>query len=360
MSRKYNFCAGPAALPESVLQQAKDEMLDWQGRGLSVMEMSHRSSEMMGIAAAAEQDLRDLLQVPENYKVLFLQGGASMQFAAVPLNLLPVGGSADYLVTGQWSKKAVEEGARYGEIRVAATAKASNFSSIPPFESWQLNKSAAYFHYTPNETIGGVEFHWVPDTGAVPLVADMSSTILSRPIDVSKFGVIYAGAQKNIGPAGLAIVIVRDDLLDRARAETPTMLNWKVAADNGSMYNTPPTFSWYLAGLVFKWLKAQGGLAAVARVNEHKAKKMYDYIDNSDFYRNPVEHTARSWMNVPFTLPDEALDKLFLKQAEERGLLNLQGHRSVGGMRASLYNAVGEDAVDALIAHMRDFAKHHA
>ncbi|HSC75135.1 MAG TPA: 3-phosphoserine/phosphohydroxythreonine transaminase [Pseudomonadales bacterium] len=357
MSRKYNFCAGPAALPEVVLQQARDEMLDWHGRGLSIMEMSHRGDEIVGIATEAEKDLRDLLHIPDNYKVLFLQGGASTQFSAIPLNLLSVGGKADYLNTGQWSKKAIEEARRYGDINVVASSKDSNFSTIPSFESWKLDKDASYFHYTPNETIGGVEFHWVPELNGVPLVADLSSTILSRPIDISKFGVIYAGAQKNIGPAGLTIVIVREDLLAKSRADIPTMLDWKTAADNDSMYNTPPTYAWYLAGLVFKWLKAQGGVEGIARINERKAQKLYGYIDNSGFYKNPVELQSRSWMNVPFTLPNETFDKPFLKEAELAGLLNLKGHRSVGGMRASIYNAVGEDAVDALIAHMQDFAK---
>lgn len=357
MSRKFNFCAGPAALPEAVLAQARDEMLDWHSRGLSIMEMSHRADEMVGIASEAEKDLRDLLRIPDNYKVLFLQGGASMQFSAIPLNLLPAGGSADYLNTGQWSKKAIEEARRFGNVNVVASSKETNFSTIPAFDSWQLDKNAAYFHYTPNETIGGVEFHWIPDTGNVPLVADMSSTILSRPIDVSRFGVIYAGAQKNIGPAGLTIVIVREDLLGNARDITPTMLDWKVAADNDSMYNTPPTYAWYLAGLVFKWLKAQGGVEGMAMQNDRKAKRLYDYIDSSGFYRNPVELQSRSWMNVPFTLRDETLDKPFLQEAEAAGLLNLKGHRSVGGMRASIYNAVGEDAVEALITHMQDFAR---
>lgn len=359
MSRKYNFCAGPAALPEAVLVQARDEMLDWHGRGLSVMEMSHRSDEMLAIADEAEKDLRELLHIPDNYKVLFLQGGASQQFSAIPLNLLPVGGSADYLNTGQWSKKAIEEARRFGDVNVVASSSDTNFSTIPVFDSWKLDKNAVFFHYTPNETIGGVEFHWVPQTGTVPLVADMSSTILSRPIDVTKFGVIYAGAQKNIGPAGLTIAIVREDLLGNSRPEIPTMLDWKTAADNGSMYNTPPTYAWYLAGLVFKWLKSQGGVEGMAVINERKAKKLYGYIDNSGFYKNPVEVQSRSWMNVPFVLPDESLDKPFLKDAEVVGLLNLKGHRSVGGMRASIYNAVGEDAVDALIDYMRDFAKRH-
>ena len=360
MSRKFNFCAGPAALPEAVLLQAQQEMLDWQGRGLSVMEMSHRSSDFMRIAAEAESDLRELLDVPSNYKILFLQGGASMQFSAVPLNLLPTEGKADYLITGQWSKKAHEEAARLGEAHVVATSKSSNFSTIPAVADWQLNTHAAYLHYTPNETIGGVEFHWTPEVGSVPLVADMSSTILSRPIDVSKFGVIYAGAQKNIGPAGLAIVIVREDLLGKSRADIPKMLDWKNAADNDSMYNTPPTYSWYLAGLVFKWLKAQGGVEGIAKMNQRKAEKLYSYIDNSGFYKNPVELQSRSWMNVPFTLPNESLDKSFLHEAEEAGLLNLKGHRSVGGMRASLYNAINEEAVDALITHMQHFAQRHA
>jgi phosphoserine aminotransferase len=356
MTRKFNFCAGPAALPLAVLEQARDEIVDWRGCGLSVMEMSHRSDEMMSIAAEAEQDLRDLLHIPDNYKVLFLQGGASSQFSAVPLNLLPIGGKADYLNTGQWSIKAIEEASRYGNVNIVASSINTHYSTIPPIASWNLDKNAAYFHYTPNETIGGLEFHWIPDTGNVPLVADMSSTLLSRPIDVSRFGVIYAGAQKNIGPAGLTLVIVREDLLGRARHDIPAMLNWKIAADNHSMYNTPPTYAWYLAGLVFKWLKAQGGVESMAVINAKKATKLYDYIDHSGFYTNPVETQSRSWMNVPFVLPAEALDKPFLQEAELAGLLNLKGHRSVGGMRASIYNAVSEDAVDALLSFMKEFA----
>lgn len=359
MTRKFNFCAGPAALPESVLIQARDELLDWRGSGMSVMEMSHRSDEMISIATEAERDFRELLAIPEHYKVLFLQGGASTQFSAVPLNLLSEGASADYVNTGQWSAKAIEEAARYGKVNVVASSQSTQFSTIPAWADWQLDARAAYVHYTPNETIGGVEFHWIPDTGSVPLVADMSSSILSRPVDVSRFGVIYAGAQKNIGPAGLTLVIVREDLLGKARGVTPSLLNWKLAADNDSMYNTPPTYAWYLAGLVFKWIKAQGGLDAMARLNAQKANKLYDYIDNSGFYRNPVERASRSWMNVPFVLPSAELDKPFLKQAEASGLLNLKGHRSVGGMRASLYNAVSEHAVDALLAFMQDFASHH-
>lgn len=358
MTRKHNFCAGPAALPEAVLERARNELTDWQGRGLSVMEMSHRSEAFVSIAQQAERDFRDLLNVSDEYAVLFLQGGASTQFAAVPLNLLPEDGTADYVNTGQWSIKAIKEAKRFGKVNVVATSEADSFLSIPVFEQWQLSDDAAYLHYTPNETIGGVEFFWTPQV-KTPLVADMSSTILSRPIDVSRFGVIYAGAQKNIGPAGLTIVIVRRDLLGRARAACPTMLDWKVAADNDSMYNTPPTLAWYLAGLVFQWLKEQGGLEGMERINRRKAEKLYSYIDDSGFYRNPIEKQSRSLMNVPFVLADESLDKTFLKEAETTGLLNLAGHRSVGGMRASIYNAVPETAVDALIAFMQDFAKRH-
>ncbi|NRA41863.1 MAG: 3-phosphoserine/phosphohydroxythreonine transaminase [Pseudomonadales bacterium] len=355
MARVHNFCAGPAALPESVLKQAQDEILDWQGAGLSVMEMSHRSAEIVAIAEQAEQDLRDLMAIPDDYAVLFLQGGASTQFASVPLNLLPEGGVADYLNTGQWSKKAIKEAKRYGQVNVAASSEDTNFSTIPAVDSWQLSDNAAYLHFTPNETIGGVEFFHEPEVNA-PLVADMSSTILSRHIDVTKYGVIYAGAQKNIGPAGLTLVIVRKDLLGRARPSTPAMLDWQTAADNDSMYNTPPTYAIYLAGLVFKWLKAQGGIAAIEAINRRKAAKLYDYIDNSGFYANPVELSSRSLMNVPFTLANADLDKTFLQQADAAGLLNLKGHRSVGGMRASIYNAVPEQAVDDLIAFMQQFA----
>ncbi len=355
MARVHNFCAGPAALPVDVLEQAQKEMLDWQGAGLSIMEMSHRSAEIVAIAEQAEADLRELLNISDDYAVLFLQGGASSQFSAIPLNLLKDGATADYVNTGQWSKKAIKEAKRYGNINVAASSEDDSFASIPAFSSWNLSKDAAYLHYTPNETIGGVEYFWTPEVDA-PLVADMSSTILSRPIDVSKFGVIYAGAQKNIGPAGLTIVIVRKDLLGNAAAATPTMMDWKTAADNDSMYNTPPTYSIYLAGLVFKWLKAQGGLAAMEKLNRAKAEKLYAYIDNSGFYANPVEIESRSLMNVPFTLKDAELDKAFLKGADEKGLLNLKGHRSVGGMRASIYNAVPMQAIDDLIAYMQEFA----
>ena len=357
--RLFNFCAGPAALPEAVLQRAQAELLDWQGKGLSVMEMSHRSDEFVAIAQQAEQDLRDLLVIPDNYKVLFLQGGASQQFAQIPLNLMPEGGSADYIDTGIWSRKAIDEASRFGNVNVAGSAKAYDYFAIPGQNKWQLSADAAYVHYCPNETIGGLEFNWVPQTGDVPLVADMSSTILSRPIDVSRFGMIYAGAQKNIGPSGLVVVIVREDLLGRARVSCPTMLDYAVAAQNDSMYNTPPTFAWYLSGLIFQWLKEQGGLDAVKRINDAKQKALYSAIDGSELYNNPINVADRSWMNIPFRLADDRLDKPFLAGAEERGLLNLKGHRSVGGMRASIYNAVPQAAVDALVAYMAEFEQQH-
>ena len=357
MSRAYNFCAGPAALPTDVLEQARQEMLDYQGMGLSIMEMSHRDKVFVEIAEKAEQDLRSLMGISDDYAVLFLQGGASSQFAMVPMNLLGEGETADYINTGQWSKKAIKEAGRYGNINVAASSEDSNFSTVPPQDSWQLSANPAYVHYCPNETIGGLEYSFVPDVGDSPLVADMSSTILSRPIDVNRFGVIYAGAQKNIGPAGLTLVIIRKDLLGKAGAHVPAMLNYQTHADNGSMFNTPPTFSWYLAGLVFQWLKKQGGVANMAETNQRKAEKLYGFIDNSGFYSNPVEKISRSWMNVPFVLADANLDKQFLSEADQAGLLNLKGHRSVGGMRASIYNAVPEAAVDALIAFMADFEK---
>ena len=356
MTRVYNFCAGPAALPTAVLEKASGEMLNWQGKGLSVMEMSHRSTEYVSIATQAEQDLRDLLSIPDNYKVLFMQGGATAQFAMIPMNLLRGKNTADYIHTGQWSAKAIKEASRYCEVKLAASAEDKNFTYAPKQADLKLNPDAAYVHYTPNETIGGVEFDYIPETGDVPLVADFSSSILSEELDVSKFALIYAGAQKNIGPAGLCIVIVREDLLGDVLEGTPTAMNYQVAADNGSMYNTPATYSWYLAGLVFDWLKQQGGVSAMAVINQRKAKKLYDYIDASGFYANPVAVNNRSKMNVPFTLKDAALDKTFLAGAEQKGLLNLAGHRSVGGMRASIYNAVTEEAVDALIDFMKDFA----
>ena len=357
MSRCFNFSAGPAALPEEVLEQARDEILDWHGSGMSVMEMSHRGKEFMSIAGEAEADLRGLLAIPGNYKVLFLQGGASAQFSMVPINLLRGRSTADYVNTGAWSKKAIAEAKRFCDVNVVVSSEDSNFSIAPPQSEWNVSNNAAYLHYTPNETIGGVEFHWVPKLGDVPLVADMSSTILSRPIDVSKYGVIYAGAQKNIGPAGLTLVIVRDDLIGHAMDGMPITFDYKTPADNDSMYNTPPTYSWYLAGLVFKWLKQKGGLSSMAEINKRKADKLYAAIDGSDFYANPVSPESRSWMNVPFTLADAALDSTFLTEAAEAGLKTLKGHRSVGGMRASIYNAMPEAGVDALVSFMADFEK---
>ncbi|SDJ53182.1 3-phosphoserine/phosphohydroxythreonine transaminase [Microbulbifer yueqingensis] len=355
--RKFNFCAGPAALPEPVLRQAQEELLDWGGRGCSVMEVSHRSPEFTEVAETAEQDLRDLLQVPDNYKVLFLQGGATAQFSAVPWNLFGAGSQvADYIYTGQWAKKAIAEAQRYGRVNIVASSEDRNFTYAPGPDSWRQTGDAAYFHYTPNETIGGVEFDYVPEVSC-PLVADMSSNILSQPVPVEKFGVIYAGAQKNIGPSGIAVVIVRDDLLDRAREDIPRSLSWNVAADAGSMDNTPATFAWYLSGLVFKWLKAQGGVGAMEALSARKSSMLYDFIDNSDFYSSPVEPGSRSRMNVPFVLADDRLDGAFLQQSEEAGLLNLKGHRSVGGMRASLYNAVPVEAVQALVDFMADFER---
>jgi len=357
--RAFNFCAGPAALPEAVLQRAQAELLDWQGRGLSVMEMSHRSEEYTAIAEKAEQDLRDLLSIPSNYKVLFLQGGASQQFAEIPLNLLPENGVADYVDTGIWSRKSIDEAKRFGHVNIAASAKPYDYFAIPGQNEWTLSDNAAYLHYASNETIGGLQFDWIPDLGDTPLVTDMSSDILSRPLDVSRFGLIYAGAQKNIGPSGLVVVIVREDLLGRARSSCPTMLDYKIAADNGSMYNTPATFSWYLSGLVFEWLKEQGGVAAIGKLNDIKQRTLYGFIDASGLYSNPINKADRSWMNVPFRLADDRLDKPFLAGAEERGLLNLKGHRSVGGMRASIYNAMTLAGVEALIDYMGDFERRH-
>jgi phosphoserine aminotransferase len=353
MSRVYNFSAGPAALPQDVLQQAQNEILDWEGSGMSVMEMSHRGKEFTSIAAAAEADLRELMAIPDNYKVLFLQGGASSQFAAIPMNLLRGKKSADYINTGSWSKKAIAEARRYCEVNVAAETS----MCTPAQGDLQLNPDAAYVHYTPNETIQGVEFPYIPDTGDVPLVADMSSNILSRPVDVSRFGMIYAGAQKNIGPAGLTVIIVREDLIGDALPDTPTMFNYATMAEAGSMYNTPPTYGWYLAGLVFKWLQGKGGLQAVAEVNQRKAGNLYDYIDSSTLYSNPVAADSRSWMNVPFVLANPDLDAAFLSEAQAAGLVTLKGHRSVGGMRASIYNAMPEEGVQALIDFMVDFEK---
>jgi phosphoserine aminotransferase len=359
MRQIFNFSAGPAVLPEEVLRQAAAEMLDWQGSGQSVMEMSHRGKEYMSIHAQAEADLRELMGIPSNYKVLFLQGGATMQFAMIPMNLLRGKASADYVHTGEWSKKAIKEAKLFGRVNVAASAEDRNFTYVPAQSSWKLDPAAAYVHVCMNETIGGVEFNWQPDTGDVPLVADVSSTFLSRPVDVSKYGLIYGGAQKNIGPAGLTIVIVREDLIGHAPAGTPTMLDYKQQADNDSMLNTPPTYAIYVAGLVFQWLKRQGGIAAMEKRNVEKAQLLYDYLDSTGFYANPVAKADRSRMNVPFTLKDAALDDAFLAGAKARGLIQLKGHRSVGGMRASIYNAMPIEGVRALVDYMRDFEKQH-
>jgi phosphoserine aminotransferase len=347
-------------LPEAVLAKARDELLEWDGAGASVMEISHRSKDFIGIAERAETDLRELLRIPENYKVLFLQGGATLQFAMVPMNLLDGKKVADYVNTGHWSKKAMAEAERFMNVHVAATSEDSDFTTIPPQSSWQLHPDSAYVHFTPNETIGGLEFQWTPDTGDVPLVADMSSTILSRPIDVSKFGVIYAGAQKNIGPAGVTVVIVREDLLGKTAASAPSLFNYQKQAESGSMMNTAPTFAWYMSGLVFEWLKEQGGLSVMAEINERKAGKLYACIDESDgFYKNQIDSACRSRMNVTFTLAQSELDAVFLQSASEAGLVALKGHRSVGGMRASIYNAMPEKGVDMLVELMINFQRRH-
>ncbi|HEX4332607.1 MAG TPA: 3-phosphoserine/phosphohydroxythreonine transaminase [Usitatibacter sp.] len=356
----FNFGAGPAAMPVDVLEKAKWELVTWHDAGMSVMEMSHRGAEFMRIAAEAEADLRKLLAIPATHKVLFLQGGATMHFSAVPMNLLRGGKKADYVNTGEWSKKAIAEARKFCEVNVVASSQDRDFTYVPKQSSWKLSPDAAYVHACTNETIGGVEFHWTPDTGRVPLVADMSSHILSRPFDVSRYGLIYAGAQKNIGPAGLVVVIVREDLLGQALADTPNVLNYKLMADADSMLNTPPTFAVYLAGLTFKWLLERGGLAAIDKVNARKAKMLYDYIDAHDFYSNPVAKEDRSRMNVPFRLRDDALDARFLAEAEARGLSQLKGHRSVGGMRASIYNAMPVEGVEALIEFLEEFRKKNA
>jgi phosphoserine aminotransferase len=358
-TRVFNFSAGPATLPLEVLSQVQEELLAWRGLGASVIEISHRSKAFIGVAEEAESLLRELLQIPANYKVLFLQGGATGQFAAVPFNLAQAYSVADYLNTGAWSKKAIAEARQYCGVRTAADEIASGYTTVPEAQSLRLSHEAAYVHYTPNETIGGVEFPYIPETGSVPLVADMSSTLLSRPIDVSRFGLIYAGAQKNIGPSGLCIVIVRDDLIGRARSGTPAVWNYKAMAEDASMVNTPPTFAWYVAGLVFKWLKAQGGLEVVAKRNQVKAETLYKAIESSGFYRSPVARNARSWMNVPFTLSEPELDATFLTEANAAGLTNLEGHRSVGGMRASLYNAMPLAGVGALAGFMQDFERRY-
>jgi phosphoserine aminotransferase len=356
MSRIFNFSAGPAMLPAEVLARAGDEMLDWRGSGMSVMEMSHRGPEFMSIAAEAEADLRALLAVPPGYKVLFLQGGATLQFAQVPMNLLRGKGKADYVVTGEWSKKAVKEAKNYCDVAIAASSEDRSFTYAP--KTWKTRKDAAYVHYCSNETIGGVEYHSIPKA-EIPLVADASSHFLSRPLDVSKFGLIYAGAQKNAGPAGLTIVIVREDLIGQAAKGTPSVMDYKLQADADSMLNTPATYSMYVAGLVFKWLKQLGGLAEIERRNIGKAKALYDYLDSSAFFRSPVAKEDRSRMNIPFTLKDKSLDEAFLKGAAGRGLTQLKGHRSVGGMRASIYNAMPLEGVQALVAYMKEFEAKH-
>jgi phosphoserine aminotransferase len=356
MSRIFNFSAGPAMLPAEVLARAGDEMLDWRGSGMSVMEMSHRGPEFMKIAAEAEADLRSLLAVPAHYKVLFLQGGATLQFAQVPMNLLRGKGKADYVVTGEWSKKAVKEAKNYCDVAIAASSEDRNFSYAP--KKFSVRKDAAYLHYCSNETIGGVEYHEIPKT-ELPLVADASSHFLSRPIDISQFGLIYAGAQKNAGPAGLTIVIVRDDLIGQAAKGTPSVMDYKLQADADSMLNTPATYSMYIAGLVFKWLKQLGGLSEIERRNAEKAKALYSYLDQSKFFKNPIAKEDRSRMNVPFTLADPGLDAEFLKGAEQRHLVQLKGHRSVGGMRASIYNAMPLEGVQKLVDYLREFEAQH-
>jgi phosphoserine aminotransferase len=357
--RVFNFAAGPATLPLEVLEQAREELLDWQGSGMSVMEVSHRGKAFVACAEEAEAVLREILRVPASYKVLFLQGSATGQFAAVPMNLTTSESTVDYINTGAWSKKALGEAKRFCKVNVAADEVASNYSTVPEQSALKLTPGAAYVHYTSNETIGGVEFPYVPETHGVPLVSDMSSNILSRPMDVTKYGVIYASAQKNIGPSGLAVVIVREDLLGKARTAMPSILDYKDMAANGSMSNTPPTFGWYLSGLVFKWLKKNGGLEWMEERNRKKAQKLYDAIDASSFYRNPVAKNCRSLMNVPFTLAKPELDKLFCADAKAAGLMNLEGHRSVGGMRASIYNAMPPEGVDTLVAFMKEFERRH-
>jgi len=359
MARVFNFSAGPAILPEEVLRQAREELLNWRGSGLCVAEMSHRDQEFVSIAEQAEADLRALLAIPDSYRVLFLQGGASSQFAMVPMNLLRGGDQADYLNTGSWSKKAIAEAKRFCAVEIAASTEDARFTRAPTQRELNLSSEAAYVHYTPNETIEGVEFPFVPETVDIPLAADMSSTLLSRPIEVSRYGVIYAGAQKNLGLAGLTLVIVREDLIGRPLAGTPAMFDYKTHADAGSMYNTPPTYAWYLAGLVFQWLRCRGGLAAMATINERKAGALYAAIDTSGFYANPVEPACRSRMNVPFTLADPGLDQKFLTEAKAADLVTLEGHRSVGGMRASIYNAMPEEGVRALIAFMQEFERRY-
>lgn len=355
MGRVFNFSAGPSTIAEAVLERARDEFLDWRDCGMSVLEMSHRGPEFVSIANQAEQDLRELIQIPDHYSVLFLQGGATIQFSMVPMNLAGDGAPVAYLDTGAWSRKAIDEARKVCEVEVVASGIVSNYATIPEPSTWSIPDSAAYLHYTSNETIGGLEFPDVPESGGLPLVCDMSSNILSKPIDIERFALVYAGAQKNMGGAGITVVIVRNELLGRASAKLPSMLDYQQHAKNQSMLNTPPTFTWYLLGLVLEWVKQQGGLEQMAEINARKAGKLYQAIDDSSFYSNPIEPKFRSRMNIPFILADSALDELFLNEAEEAGLCNLKGHRSVGGMRASIYNAMPEAGVDRLISFMSEF-----
>jgi len=358
MSEIFNFCAGPAMLPKAVMVKAQQEFLNWQNTGSSVMELSHRSDIYMKMAAKAESDLRDLMSIPDNYKVLFCHGGGRGQFSAVPLNLLPEGKSADYIISGSWSEAAAAEAKNFGDINVInINQELDSQSTLIDSKDWPLKPDAAYVHYCPNETVNGIEMNTIPETNGVPLVADMSSTILSHEIDVSKFGLIYAGAQKNIGPSGLTIIIVREDLLGNAHKATPCIMNYKMSADNDSMYNTPPTYGWYLAGLVFQWLKEVGGVNAIAKVNQAKAELLYQTIDNSELYLNHIDTQYRSKMNIPFWLKDESLNEQFLKESEQAGLTALLGHRIVGGMRASIYNAMPIEGVQALVTFMQEFEK---
>ncbi|QCU90104.1 3-phosphoserine/phosphohydroxythreonine transaminase [Thiomicrorhabdus sediminis] len=363
MSRTFNFSAGPAMLPEAVMQKAQAEFLNWHDTGMSVMEMSHRSKEYMSVAHQVEADLREIMQIPDNYKVLLTHGGASLQFSAIPMNLTNEGDTVDYFKTGVWSTKAIKEASRYCNVNIVAGSDEMNPTEIPPQSEWKFSADAKYIHICSNETITGVEFQ-EDQLEAVfaqgkPVIADMSSNIMCREIDVSKYAMIYAGAQKNIGPAGLAILIVREDLIGQARKMTPTLMNWQTYADNESMFNTPATFAWYLAGLVFQWIKSAGGVAAIAAVNQRKAQKLYDYIDQSGFYSNDINKSQRSWMNVTFNLPTSGLDAVFLEESKAAGLLSLKGHKAFGGMRASIYNAMPEEGVDALIDFMQQFAAKH-
>jgi len=359
MSRVYNFSAGPSMLPLPVLEKAQQDLLNYKGSGMSVMELSHRSAEFTEVITEAEQLLRELMQVPENYKVLFLQGGASQQFAMVPMNIFTKSKKADYVNTGSWSKKAIKEAKKFGDIRTIASSEEDHFTSIPKFDVSMIDKEADYVHITTNNTIEGTAFREIPDTGNIPLVADMSSNILSEEIDVSKFGIIYAGAQKNIGPAGLTVVIIREDLVGHAPESVPTMLDYKTHSEKDSLYNTPPTFAIYMAKLVFEWLKNLGGVKEMGKINQQKADMLYQYIDESKLFTSPVQKESRSIMNIPFVTGSKELDAAFIKQAQSEGLETLKGHRSVGGMRASVYNAMPKEGVEKLVAFMEQFEKNN-